>query len=182
LQARLAVVEDRPVITRPARAEAPTEPAGYFTRRRGAAWMVDAAVVVGLAAGVATVLGVDTAEEGSVLDWLATTRGVGLSLLLGFLYLGLVPARTGQSLGKLLVGLRVTRKDGGPAGRARLLARALLDMATVGVFLFVANTFVPDDAGPRATPTIVAILVTPCLLIAWVVRDGLLDLRLSRRV
>jgi hypothetical protein len=55
-------------------------------------------------------------------------------------------------------------------------------MATVGVFLFVANTFVPDDAGPRATPAIVAILVTPCLLIAWLVRDRLLDLQLSRRV
>jgi hypothetical protein len=55
--------------------------AGYFTRRRGVAWKVDAAVVVGLAAAAATVLGVDTSEEGSVWDWLATTRGVGLSLL-----------------------------------------------------------------------------------------------------
>ncbi len=165
-------------MTRPA--NAPTERAGYFTRRRGVAWIVDAAVVVGVAAGVATVLGVDTTDEGSVLDWLATTRGVGLALLLGFLYLGLVPSRTGQSLGKLLVGLHVTRTDGGPPGRPRLLARALLDMATVGVFLFAANTFVPDDAGPRGAPTIVAILVTPCLLLAWVVRDGLLGLQLAR--
>jgi uncharacterized RDD family membrane protein YckC len=164
-------------------AAAPAERAGYFTRRRGVAWMVDAAVVVGLAAGAATVLGVDTTEEGSVWDWLATTRGVGLSLLLGWLYLGLVPPRagrrSGQSLGKLLVGLRVTRTDGGPPGRPRLFARALLDMATVGVFLFAANTFVPEDAGPRSTPFIVAVLVGPCLWIAWVARDRLLDLQLT---
>ena len=156
----------------------------YFSYGRGVAWIVDSLVIVGAAAGGASVVfGATPADEGNVWDWLATTPGVGLMLALGLVYLGcLTPragARSGQSLGKLLVGLRVTRSDGGPPGRPRLLARALLDMATVGVFLFVANTLVPDDAGPRGTPVVVAWLVTPCLLLAWVVRDRLLDIELS---
>src|SRR5262245_39441767 len=111
------------------------EQESYFSRRRGIAWIVDALLVIGVSAGGASLV-----VEGDVWGWLDTTRGYGVMLLVGFLYLGLAGSR---SLGKLLVGLRVTRADGAPAGRLRLLARALLDMATVGAFLFAANTFVP---------------------------------------
>ena len=37
------------------------------------------------------------------------------------------------------------------------------------------------DAGAAGRPTIVAYLVTPCLLIAWVAKDKLLDTQLSDR-
>src|SRR4051812_16788581 len=163
---------------------APPERANYLSRRRGVAWTVDALVVIGLAAGGASIVfGATAADEGSVWDWLGTTHGVGLMLLVGFVYRGLLPTRYGQSLGMLLAGLRVTRSDGGPPGRARLLARALLDMATVGAFILAGNTFVPYQGSPSVgvAPTIFGILVTPCLLIAWMVRDGLLDLQLSER-
>jgi uncharacterized RDD family membrane protein YckC len=159
--------------------------ASYLSRSRGVAWVVDALVVVGTTAGLAAVLGVTPADEGNVWDWLATTPGVVAMLLLGFLYLGwLTPStggRCGQSLGKRLVGLRVTRRDGRPPGRARILARAAWDTATVGVFLTAATALVPDDAGAGGTPAIVAYLVTPCLLIAWVTRDKFLDIQLSHR-
>jgi uncharacterized RDD family membrane protein YckC len=157
-------------------------PADYFSRRRGIAWVVDGLAVVGLAAGGASLV-----VGGNVWDWLGSPRGVGLMLLLGFLYLGLLPPRagrrSGQSLGKLLVGLRVTRAGGAAPGRARLLARALLDMVTVGALVFAANTFVPYEGHPNVglAPAIFGILVTPSLLLAWMVRDGLLDLQLSER-
>jgi uncharacterized RDD family membrane protein YckC len=142
----------------------------YFSRRRGFAWVVDALVVIGVSAGGASLV-----VEGDVWDWLGTTRGYGLMLLVGFLYLALAGPR---SLGKLLTGLRVTRSDGSAPGRLRLLARALLDMATVGAFLFAANAFVPYEGEPTASP-IFAAVVTPCFFIAWVVRDRLLDLQLA---
>ena len=104
------------------------ERASYLSRGRGVAWVLDALVVVGTAAGLAAVLGLAPADQASVWDWLATTPGVAAMLLLGFLYLGwLTPStgrRCGQSLGKRLVGLRVTRSDGRPPGRVRILARA----------------------------------------------------------
>jgi uncharacterized RDD family membrane protein YckC len=149
----------------------PVEPAGYFTRRRGVAWVVDALLVIGVCAGGASLV----LDESSVWDWLDTTRGYELMLLVGFLYLGLVGPR---SLGKLLAGLRVTRSDGSPAGRLRLLARALLDMATVGAFLFAAHRFVPYEGEPTASPLFAAV-VTPCFFVAWFVRDRLLDLQLA---
>jgi hypothetical protein len=157
-------------------------PADYFSRRRGFAWAVDALAVVGVAAGGASLV-----VSENVWDWLGTTRGVALMLLLGFLYLGLLPPRagrrSGQSLGKLLVGLRVTRSGGGAPGRRRLLGRALLDMVTVGALVFAANTFVPYEGHPNVglAPAIFGILVTPSLLLAWMVRDRLLDLQLSER-
>ena len=147
------------------------ERAGYFTRRRGVAWVVDALVVIGVSAGGVSLV----SDERSVWDWLDTTRGYGLLLLVGFLYLGLVAPR---SLGKLLAGLRVTRSDGSTPGRLRLLARALLDMATVGAFLFAAHTFVPYEGEPTASPLFAAV-VTPCFFAAWFVRDRLLDLQLA---
>jgi uncharacterized RDD family membrane protein YckC len=142
----------------------------YFTRRRGVAWAVDALVVIGVSAGGASLV-----VEGDVWDWLDTTRGYALMLLVGFLYLGLVGPR---SLGKLLAGLRVTRSDGSTPGRLRLLARALLDMATVGAFLFAAHTFVPYEGEPTASPLFAAV-VAPCFFAAWFVRDRLLDLQLA---
>jgi uncharacterized RDD family membrane protein YckC len=161
------------------------ERAPYLSRRRDAAWIVDALVVVGTAAGLAAALGITPPDEGSVWDWLATTRGVAAMLLLGLLYLGWLTPSTGphcgQSLGKLLVGLRVTRPDGRPPSRARMLARAAWDMATLGVFLFAANALVPDGAGAGGTPAIAACLITPCLLIAWLARHKLLDIQLSHR-
>jgi uncharacterized RDD family membrane protein YckC len=103
-----------------------------------------------------------------------------VTLLLGFLYLGwLTPTtgrRCGQSLGKRLVGLRVTRCDSRPPGHARILARAAWDTATVGAFLIAANVLIPDDAGAHGTPAIVAYLVTSCLLIAWMARDSSIQL------
>jgi uncharacterized RDD family membrane protein YckC len=159
------------------------EQAQYLSCRRGVAWIADRAHSRRHDRGPRRRPRHDTPDEGNRWDWLATTRGVVAMLLLGLLYLGwLTPsagAHCGQSLGKLLVGLRVTRPDGRPPGRVRILARAAWDMATLGVFVFAANALVPEDAGARGTPAIAALLVTPCLLIAWVARDKLLDIQRS---
>src|SRR5262245_46977826 len=82
----------------------------YFDRRRAVAWTVDTLLVMGAAAGGASlVFGRTAADEGSVGDWLMTIQGLGVMLAIGFLYLGLLP-----SLGKFVVRFRVTRSDGGP--------------------------------------------------------------------
>jgi uncharacterized RDD family membrane protein YckC len=169
LPARTAPEDDRPVRPRA------FESAGYFTRRRGFAWAIDVGLVIGAAAGGASVFGVE-----DVWDWLVTTPGFELLVALGFVYLAFLTPRYGQSLGKLAVGLCVTRTDGRPPGRLRLLGRAVFDMATVAAFLYVVSNFVPERE-PGHTPELVDLLITPCLLLAWFVRDRVLDLQLSQR-
>jgi uncharacterized RDD family membrane protein YckC len=157
------------------------EPAPYLSRRRGFAWIVDGLVVVGIS-GLGATVAFHFADPGrNPWDWLATVPGVAAMLTVGWLYLGLLTSssgsRCGQTLGKWLVGLAVMRADGRSPGRGRLLGRAACDMATMAVFLVVAQT---SDEGPRGADWIVVLLLTPCLLAAWVIRDRLLDVRLTR--
>jgi hypothetical protein len=43
------------------------------------------------------------------------------------------------------------------------------------------SNLAPEHDGPGHAPDLIGLLITPCVLFAWVVRDRLLDLQLSRR-
>jgi uncharacterized RDD family membrane protein YckC len=158
----------------------PPERLSYASRRRGVAWTVDACLVIGLVAGGALLASPDDTAAG---DWLGTAPGVAVMLALGFLYLGLLTpsrgAHSGQTLGKRLIGVTVTRPDGRPPGRARLLARAACDMGTIAGFLLIVSAL--DDGEPGQTPGVKGLIIAPFFFAAWAVRDRLLDVQLSHR-
>jgi uncharacterized RDD family membrane protein YckC len=146
----------------------------WSSRRRGVAWTVDALIVGGVAAGGVAAMGDD-------VEWLMSAPGVGLVLALGWVYLGLLTSRSGQSLGKRVAGLGVARSDGRPPGRLRLLGRAACDMATVGLFIVASDVFELDRYGDQTwTAVLVGALVLPAFLLAWWLRDNALDLTLVR--
>ena len=93
----------------------------------------------------------------------------------------MLTSRFGQSLGKRVTRLRVVRADGRPPGRPRLLGRAALDMATVGGFILVCDIFELDRyGGENLLSAFAGALILPGFLIAWWLRDQLLDLQLVR--
>ena len=90
---------------------------------RALGFTIDAAVLVGLAIGVSFVLGatIDAADPA-----LAATLGlVGLVAVLVGIPVTVETLSRGRSLGKLALGLRVVRDDGGPVGFRHALARGL---------------------------------------------------------
>ena len=144
------------------------------TRRRAVSWTLDAVLVGGVALGGVLAVGAE-------VDWLLSAPGVGFVLVLGFLYLGWLTSRVGQSLGKRIAGLRVTRTSGRPPGRGRLLARAAFDMATLGLFILVCDVFdLQHRTGETLLAAIAGALILPGFLIAWWLRDQLLDIELVR--
>jgi uncharacterized RDD family membrane protein YckC len=144
----------------------------WSSRRRGVSWTIDAVLVCGVALGGVTAAGAE-------VDWLMSAPGVCFVLALGFVYLGWLTSRFGQSLGKRVTRLRVVRADGRPPGRLRLLGRAALDMATVGIFILACDTLGLDRYGGENLLTALAgALILPGFLIAWWLRDNLLDLQL----
>lgn len=84
------------------------------------------AVDVGVALGVAgcAVLGLLTAPWHGPWWWVWLAV-LGVTVLAASVHRVLVAAVTGWTLGRRLMGLRVTRRDGGPAGPGRLLLREL---------------------------------------------------------
>jgi uncharacterized RDD family membrane protein YckC len=152
----------------------------YLSRRRGIAWAVDGCIVIAVVAAGALI---GSADDTAAWEWLTTAPGLAVMLALGFIYLGLLTpsrgARSGQTLGKLLSGVTVTRPNGRPPGRARLLARAACDMATIAGFLLIVSAL--DDGQPGSTPGVKGLIITPFFFAAWAVRDRLLDIQLSRR-
>ena len=150
------------------------EDVDWSSRRRGVAWTVDACLVGGVAAGA-------VAATGNDIEWLMSAPGVCFVLLLGWVYLGWLTSRSGQSVGKRIAGLGVARSDGRPPGRVRLLGRAACDMATVGLFILASDVFELDRHGGETwTAVIAGALIFPAFLLAWWLRDRTLDLTLVR--
>lgn len=120
------------------------QPAGFFLRLAGAAIdmiaTVVAALVVVLALGLTGVF--------------SATAGLGtiVSIVLGVLLLVVAPttietATRGRSLGKLIVGARVVRADGGTAGFRQALIRSLVGVLeiwfSVGAIAALTGMFTP---------------------------------------
>jgi uncharacterized RDD family membrane protein YckC len=144
------------------------------SRRRAVSWTLDGALVGGVAVGGVLALGADA-------EWLLSAPGVGFVLVLGFVYLGWLTSPSGQSPGKRITGLRVTRSSGKPPGRGRLLGRAAFDMVTLGLFILVCDVFdLQHRTGETLLAAVAGALILPGFLIAWWLRDQLLDIELVR--
>jgi uncharacterized RDD family membrane protein YckC len=120
------------------------QPAGFFLRLAGAAIdmivTVAAALVVMLALGLT---GAFSADSG---------LGTIISILLAVVLLVVAPttietATRGRSLGKLIVGARIVRADGGAAGFRQALIRALVGVLeiwfTLGAVAALTGMFTP---------------------------------------
>jgi uncharacterized RDD family membrane protein YckC len=94
--------------------------AGFW--RRLVALLIDG-IVLGIVAGIISGLigiGVKTDATGT-----ASMRGI-VEFILGLIYFGYFWSSTGQSLGYMVMGMRVTRVDGAPIGAGRAVGRFVL--------------------------------------------------------
>jgi uncharacterized RDD family membrane protein YckC len=91
-------------------AQATTQLAGFW--RRFAAYIVDA-IIFGIVAGIIEVI-INAIVRVSAVDSGTTVRGGLVSLVVGLLYFGYFWSRSGQTLGYMLLGLRLVRTDGQP--------------------------------------------------------------------
>ena len=93
-------------------------------RRIGAA-LVDILLLTVLFVVVAVVAGQTETSGSSASARLGTGATVAFAVL-GLLYYGLAEALSGQTLGKRLLGIRVARLDGTPAGVGAIAIRTVL--------------------------------------------------------
>lgn len=119
--------------------------------RRLAAWVIDGIVpgiILGIAGGVGgALIKVTPSGNSQVLDltWLLVLLGVGSVLSVGWaVFQWLWEAKTGKTVGNLLLGLRTTCMDGGPAGVLAIFLRNLIVyvssiLPTVGPLLVVLS-------------------------------------------
>jgi len=91
-------------------AQATTQLAGFW--RRFLAYIVDG-ILFGIVAGIIEVI-INTIVHVSSLDSGTTARGGLVSLIVGLLYFGFFWSRSGQTIGYMLLGLRLVRTDGQP--------------------------------------------------------------------
>lgn len=169
-------------------------PASAVMRAGGAAIDVIATILIGIAAFFA-IAGLDLDE--------AAIRAVGISLVVFCIVVlptTVETASRGRSLGKLVMGLRVVRYDGGSVGLRHAFIRALVGVfelwltigavaALVGAFTprsqrlgdLVAGTYSERTRTPRLPP---APFDTPPPLVAWAETADVARLpeRLARRL
>lgn len=119
--------------------------------RRLAAWLIDGVVpgiILGVAGGVgAALVKVTPSGSQSVVDlsWLLVLLGIGSVLSLGWaVFQWLWEAKTGKTVGNLLLGLRTTSMEGRPAGVLAIFLRNLIVyvssvVPTVGPLLVVLS-------------------------------------------
>lgn len=112
-----------------------TRPAGFPSRALGA--LIDGAVTV------AALIGASLALTGVSSDWGAVAAVLLSATLLVVLPTTVETLSRGRSLGKLAVGIRVVRDDGGPIHLRHALARALVGVGelwmTGGAVAIVAS-------------------------------------------
>jgi uncharacterized RDD family membrane protein YckC len=105
-------------------------PAGFW--RRLVALIIDG-IVVGIVAGVIGLL-VSLVVQVASTDLNGQTRSRGtIQFIVGLLYFTLMWASSGQTLGYMLMGIRVTRSDGAPIGWGRALIRYVLIELSFGL-------------------------------------------------
>lgn len=119
--------------------------------RRLAAWVIDGLVpgiILGVAGGVgAALIKVTPSGNSQVLDltWLLVLLGIGAVLSLGWaIFQWLWEAKTGKTVGNLLLGLRTTSMEGTPAGVLAIFLRNLIVyvssvVPTIGPLLVVLS-------------------------------------------
>lgn len=123
---------------------------------RAAAILVDLALLAGLeflaltAAAFVWLLacapaGAVPADAAAWVDWRAGDVLDALFMVLGGVYFVGCTARWGQTAGKLLLGLRVVRADGGPVGGGQALFRETLGRLAAGFLLGLGYLWVLAD-------------------------------------
>jgi resuscitation-promoting factor RpfA len=108
--------------------------------RRAAAWVVDGALLAAVAAPP-VLLAARALPAGADAPLALAPFAAGFAALLAFTYATLGHALMGATIGKRLLGLRVTGPDGGAPSLARSAARAglaVLALAALGLPLLVA--------------------------------------------
>jgi len=116
--------------------------------RRIAAALIDIGIMFVLLALVAGVFGNDTAGDASVADKI---RGgpSGLFLLLTFAYFCVMERRSGQTVGKRVMKLRVVGADGGPPTTGAVLIRNLVRLVDWLPFFYVIGAITVFATGER---------------------------------
>jgi uncharacterized RDD family membrane protein YckC len=127
--------------------------------RRGIAWVVDLFVISFIAAWPAAYFFPDS-ENMSVDELTNDARLVAIMLAIYIVYPWLMEALRGQTLGKMVVGIKVVREDGSPVGVWQSLVRSVLrvvDGLFVGIVgaLLIATSRKQQRLGDRVAHTIV---------------------------
>lgn len=149
---------DASVVVEPAEAEGPVEtaaPAAAASPRTAGFWLrtvaflVDAALVAVLASAGAILVemavrvgGLFSSATEAGLEWLETTATVFFTVLIALCYFTLFVGLRGQTPGKMLLGLKITRTSGEEVGYGRAFVRwigQVLGLLPFGLgFLMVA--------------------------------------------
>jgi uncharacterized RDD family membrane protein YckC len=115
--------------------------------RRVAAGLIDLLALFVLFVLVSVLLGESSAENGQASVNLSGGPFL-LFLALVFLYYFVQELNGGRTLGKRLLGLKVVREDGSPAGAGPIAARTAL-RAVDGLFLYLVGLVVILATGHR---------------------------------
>jgi uncharacterized RDD family membrane protein YckC len=116
--------------------------------RRISAALIDLALMFGLFVVVALAIGENSAGGGSISLSLTGT-GAAFYLALVLVYYFALEATIGQTLGKLLLGLRVVRPDGSRPSVAAIALRTLLRIVDWLPFLYLVGFITMMVTGPR---------------------------------
>jgi uncharacterized RDD family membrane protein YckC len=116
--------------------------------RRISAALIDLALMFGLFVVVALAIGENSAGGGSVSLSL-TGSGAALYLVLVLVYYFALEATIGQTLGKLLLGLRVDRVDGSSPSVGAIALRTLLRIVDWLPFLYLVGFITMMVTGQR---------------------------------
>ena len=116
--------------------------------RRISAALIDLVLLVGLFVLLALTIGDTTTEGGSASLSLHGTAAVVYFALVLLYYFGL-EAAIGQTIGKVLLGLRVLRPDGSRASVARIALRTVLRIVDWLPFLYLIGFITMMATGRR---------------------------------
>jgi uncharacterized RDD family membrane protein YckC len=134
----------------------PTEPVSaappsredLLGRRIGAA-LIDVALLVALFAILAATIGESTVGDGASFSFNLYGVEAAMYFALVLLYYFALEATLGQTVGKLLVGLRVVRTDGGRPSVAAIAVRTLVRVVDWLPFLYLVGFIAMQVTGER---------------------------------
>lgn len=130
--------------------------------RRAVAVIIDAIIIGIVIGGIGGVLGGAMMSGSSDPTAAAGSLGMiqGILGLLGFLYLVVMEALTGQTIGKMVMGIRVVKVDGTPISWKESIIRNILRiidglLAYIVGAIFVWTSPMKQRLGDKAAGTIV---------------------------
>ena len=122
--------------------KAPTQVLG----RRTVAIILDGFVLLAIYVLIAATLGdIDTTDG---VQASTGTGGTLLFLLVGFLYFCLLEGGPGQTVGKVIMGIRVQMADGSPSAYGPAAIRTLMRLID-GLFVYFVGWIAAMASGPR---------------------------------